>query len=178
MGRTAIETLLHMMDVAYRADPFSALRRNVESVRPDEWHIRPAKWATDEFGTWPELSICDVVLHVAGAKHMYASCAFADAPISMDDLKPPALDMPAVLSWLDDGHRRLVDGLAALGDDIELMEERPAPWGQAYKMQRQLLITMMISHDLYHSGEVNRQRALIRGAEGWDRDAPPRDHGA
>ncbi len=165
--------LLHVMDVAYRADAFSALRRNVESVRPDEWHVRPATYSVDEFGTQPELSICDIVLHVAGAKHMYASCAFAEAPISIADLKPPALDMPAVLSWLDEGHGRLRDGLAALGDDGELAEERPAPWGHPFKMSRQLLVTMMISHDLYHSGEINRQRALIRGAEGWDRDAPP-----
>jgi len=29
----------------------------------------------------------------------------------------------------------------------------------------------VINHDLYHSGETNRQRALIRGADGWERAA-------
>jgi hypothetical protein len=40
-------------------------------------------------------------------------------------------------------------------------------------MLRRQLLTIMISHDLYHSGEINRQRSLIRGAEGWDRGASP-----
>jgi uncharacterized damage-inducible protein DinB len=30
-------------------------------------------------------------------------------------------------------------------------------------------VTIMINHDLYHSGEINRQRALIRGSDGWER---------
>jgi hypothetical protein len=176
MGRAAIETLLHVMDVAYRADPFSALRRNVESVRPDEWHIRPAKWSVDEFGTLPELSICDVVMHVAGAKHMYADRAFGACKLEWGSIPlPPSRDMPAVLDWLEAGHRLLADGLAALGDDSELAVERPAPW--RLPMRRQQLITIMISHDLYHAGEINRQRSLIRGAEGWDRAAAPGSSG-
>jgi hypothetical protein len=36
-------------------------------------------------------------------------------------------------------------------------------------MKRRSLIAMIGNHDLYHSGEVNRQRALIRGANGWER---------
>jgi hypothetical protein len=170
MGRTAIETLLGVMDVAYRADPFSSLRKNLEGISAAEWEIRPAKWSVEEFGGQPELSICDLVLHVAGAKHMYADRAFGDASLEWTDIQLPASrDMEAVLAWLDEGQRALVDGLGALVDDTELDVERPAPW--RLPMPRRQLITIMISHDLYHSGEINRQRALIRGAEGWDRHA-------
>ncbi len=72
-----------------------------------------------------------------------------------------------MLAWLDGGQRALTDGLAALADDAELDEERMFPWRRA--ASRRQFITIMISHDLYYSGEINPQRALIRGAEGWDR---------
>lgn len=171
MTRTAIDMLARQMNVAYRDDPFHAFRRNVESVRPEEWDVRPAGWSVEEFGEQPELSVCDLVLHVAGAKHMYADRAFGDASLEWADIKPPPLDMESVLAWLDAGHRKLVDGLAALRDDDELVVERPAPW--RLPMLREQLIAIVINHDLYHSGEINRQRALIRGTEGWNRGSSP-----
>ncbi|MDP9237276.1 MAG: DinB family protein [Chloroflexota bacterium] len=168
MARIAIETVLRQMNAAYRDDPFHALRKNVESVRPGEWDVRPSGWTVEEFGTQPELSICDLVLHVAGAKFMYADRAFGDASLEWADIAlPPARDMPAVLAWLDEGHQRLEAGLTALTDDEELAAERLAPWRAP--MRRAQLISIIINHDLYHSGEINRQRALIRGTQGWDR---------
>jgi hypothetical protein len=168
MGRIAIETLLGQLEAAYRRDPFSALRRNVESVKPEEWDVKPATWSVDEFGTDPELSICDIITHVAGAKFMYADRAFGDAVLEWGTIAIPPPDMPARLAWLDEGHRGFAAGLAALTDDSELLVERPAPWRMP--MRREQLIGIIISHDLYHSGEINRQRSLIRGAAGWDRD--------
>ena len=155
------------MEAAYRADPFHALRRNVESVRPDEWDVRPAEWSKDEFGEQPELSICDSTLHIAGAKFMYADRAFGDASLEWADIALPPRDMPSVLAWLDEGHSLIARGLAALEDDAELEAERPAPW--RVPMRRDALLGIIINHDLYHSGEINRQRALMRGAVGWDR---------
>jgi len=165
MTRTAIDTLVRRMDAAYRGDPFHALRRNVESVRSEEWDVRPAKWNAEEFGTEPELSICDLVAHVAGAKFMYADRAFGDASLEWADIQLPSREMEAMLAWLDEGHRALAEGLAALTDDTELAEQRPAPW--RLPLQREQLVGIVINHDLYHAGEINRQRALIRGAEGW-----------
>jgi uncharacterized damage-inducible protein DinB len=170
MSRIAIETLVQLMNIAYRDDPFCALLRNLASVTGDEWHIKPASWNAEKFGTDPELSICDMVLHVGGAKRMYANRAFGDASLEWVDIKPPAsFETEPVLAWLDEGHRELIDGLTALRDDAELVAECQAPW--RVPMRREQLITIMISHDLYHSGEINRQRALIRGAEGWTRHA-------
>ena len=172
MTRIAIEILVRQMEAAYRSDPFHALRKNVEAVRPEEWDVRPSGWSAEEFGTDPELSIGDLVLHVAGAKHMYADRAFGDAALEWGEIRLPALGMDAALAWLDDGHRMLAAGLAALQDDAELGVERPAPW--RIPMRRAHLISTIINHDLYRSGEINRQRALIRGTEGWERGAARR----
>ena len=42
-----------------------------------------------------------------------------------------------------------------------------APWRKP--LTRAQLIDLTVNHLVYHSGEVNRQRALIRGSRGWDR---------
>lgn len=168
MTRIAIDLLVRQMNAAYRDDPFHALRRNLESVRPDEWDVRPATWSAEEFGTQPELSICDLALHVGGAKFMYADRAFGRASLEWADIAiPPTRDMTAVLAWLEEGYRALADGLAALEDDTDLAAERQAPW--RLPMRREQLMSIIINHDLYHSGEINRQRALLRGADGWQR---------
>lgn len=167
MVRTRIETLLDMMDVAYRGDMFSALRTNLEGITPEEWVTRPATWSAAEFGDDPDLSIRDLVLHIGGPKRMYANRAFGDGTLQWNTIpRPAALDMESVLAWLDDGHRILRDGLASLGDDSELAVERIAHWGAP--MPRERFVTMMISHDLYHSGEINHLRALHQGNDQWE----------
>ena len=127
MPRIAIEVIKRMLDQAYRSDPWSALRKNIESVRPAEWDIRPATWSVDEFGTQPELSICDIALHT-GAKYMYADRAFGDASLEWETIKPPpSRSMEDVLAWLDKAHRLMMDGLDSLEDDAQLEDERQAP---------------------------------------------------
>jgi len=169
MARIAIETMLRMAEEAYRTDPWSALRKNILSVKPEEWDVRPATWSTAEFGDEPELSICDIALHT-GAKYMYVDRAFGDASLDWGDIKPPgSREMADVLAWLDEAHRMMTEGLASLEDDAQLEEQRQAPWRTP--MRRSALIALITNHDLYHSGEINRQRSLIRGATGWDKPA-------
>lgn len=98
---------------------------------------------------------------------MYADRAFGNASLEWGDTRPPSRDMAALLAWMDEGHALLASGLAALEDDVQLFEERQAPWRRP--LTRSQLLEIVINHDLYHSGEINRQRALIRGAQGWDR---------
>jgi hypothetical protein len=167
MGRAEIEVMRRMLEQAYRTDPWSALRKNLSSVRPEEWDVRPAEWSTDEFGTDPALSICDIALHT-GAKYMYADRAFGEANLEWETIVgPPSRSMDDVLAWLDEAQRLMMDGLASLDDDARLDEERQAPWRTP--MKRRSLIAIITNHDLYHSGEINRQRALLRGAAGWAR---------
>jgi hypothetical protein len=169
MIRAEIEAMRRMAEEAYRTDPWSALRKNLASVRPEEWDVRPAEWSVDEFGTQPDLSICDIALHT-GAKYMYVDRAFGDATLEWGTIKgPPSRGMDDVLAWLDEAHRLMIDGLASLDDDARLDDQRQAPWRTP--MKRRSLIAIITNHDLYHAGEVNRQRALIRGANGWSREA-------
>lgn len=70
-----------------------------------------------------------------------------------------------MLAWLGEGHATFQSALATLRDDAELTVERPAPSGTLTPTAR--VIEIVINHDLYHAGEINRQRTLLRGAEGW-----------
>lgn len=168
MGRTAIETWLRMMEIAYKDDPFGSLLRNLKGITAEEWATVPETWSKEEFGDeWgADLAIRDLTLHVAGAKYMYADRAFGDASMEWETVpRPASFDMETVLAYLEAGYQQLASGLAALTDDAQLDEMRQAPWRTPMTVLN--LMTLMISHDLYHSGEINRQRALIRGAKGW-----------
>jgi hypothetical protein len=102
MARVEIEAMRRMLEEAYRTDPFSALRKNLSSVRPDEWDVLPAGRSAEEFGNQPELSICDIALHT-GAKCMYADRAFGDATLEWHTIQPPpSRRMDDVLAWLDE----------------------------------------------------------------------------
>ncbi len=166
MSRAALDALIRTLEAAYRGDRFSALRVNLEDIRPEEWHAHPTKHDVAVFGEDPELSIAEIVAHVGAGKRMYANHGFGDRSLQWGpSAGPPAWDMPAVLDWLDEGHRNFVACVDALGDDSELAVERYAPWGALLPTEH--LIAIIRDHDLYHSGEVNRQRSLMRGAEGW-----------
>lgn len=168
MARIALDVFARRMEAAYRGDPFHALRRNLESVTPEEWSVRPASPSVEVFGTQPELSIADIVLHVGGGKVMYAARLTGDEGLDWPDIRlPESREMAPMLAWLDEGHRALKAALAGLEDDTELGVERLAPWRRPLRTEH--LLSTVINHDLYHAGEVNRQRALIRGAEGWER---------
>ncbi len=113
MARIGIDFWTQRLLAAYRSDPFHAFRKNVDSVRPEEWDVRPAKWSVEEFGTQPELSICDISMHVGGAMYMYANRAFGDAALDWGDIALPASrEMPVVLAWMDVAYDQLAAGLA------------------------------------------------------------------
>ena len=134
--------------------------------------MRPPGWVSDDDGAQPEPTIAELVLHVAAPKYVFADHVFGNATMRWRDVKLPELDRESVLKWLDEGQRRLVDGLAALEDDAELALERQTPWDAPHpeRMRRDQFLAIVMDHDLYHSGEINRQRALIRGTQGgWER---------
>src|SRR5690606_34359362 len=108
------------IEAAYRRDHWHSLLGNIGDVRDDEWAVRPAKWTVEVFGTDPELSIVDMVLHVGGAKLMYANHAFGDASMRWDTVpRPRSLARSDVMEWLETAHQTFADGVAALQDDSE-----------------------------------------------------------
>jgi len=168
VARIAIDLYLSSFEAAYRGDRFHAFRQNLAAASPAEWDIRPANWSVEEFGTQPELTLCDIAFHVGGALMMYADRAFGEARLEWGEIALPGnREMGTVLAWLDEAHGAFAAGIAALSDDAELSEVRQAPWRAP--MRRDQLIALMVNHQLYHSGEANRQRALIRGSSGWER---------
>src|SRR5690606_13223170 len=163
-----LDSIAQRLEAAYRGDRYHALLRNIESVRPDEWDVRPAEWSAEVFGAQPQLSICDIAGHAGAAKHVYAARLSGDDALAWADIRVPAArEMPAVLTWLDEGHEALASALAGLADDADLMAERLSPSRRVLTAEQ--LLSLIINHDLYHAGEVNRQRALLRGADGWER---------
>jgi len=171
VARTEIALLCRQFEASYRTDPFHALRKNIEAVGPEEWFATPAGDSArlrDEWGEQPELAISDLVEHLAGAKFMYADHAFGPGTMNWGDIRSPGRERGRLLDWLDEGHALFAAGLAALEDDAALQEE--CPWPGRPPIARGLMVQVMINHDLYHSGEINRQRALLRGSDGWRRD--------
>jgi hypothetical protein len=171
MPRTAIELLHRSFRAAYRGDPFHAFRQNLESVSAAEWDVRPQTWSAEVFGTLPELSIRDLAWHVGGAAIMYTNRAFGTGRLEWADIPvPTGQDIATTLGWLDDAHAGFAAGIEALGDDADLAVLCDMP-GRA-GIRRDQMIGLQINHFVYHAGEVNRQRALIRGATGWDSPRP------
>ncbi|MFH9675008.1 maleylpyruvate isomerase family mycothiol-dependent enzyme [Streptomyces sp. NPDC017405] len=75
----------------------------------------------------PEWQVRDLVRHV-GLVHRWATALVAeraDARRPFGD--PPALDGDELVDWYRDGHRRLVDTLAAAPADLECWTFLPAP---------------------------------------------------
>jgi uncharacterized damage-inducible protein DinB len=167
MGRAGLDVMLAALEAAYRGDRFHSLLGNLGDVTDEEWATRPAEYSSEVFGTQPELSIADLVRHVGGAKLMWGNHAFGDRSLTWAESGPPSEERGAVMGWLEEAHAGFVAGVEVLGDDAELVAERMAHWGRP--LPTQAIISLVINHDLYHSGEINRQRGLIRGASGWAR---------
>ncbi|MFG3015006.1 maleylpyruvate isomerase family mycothiol-dependent enzyme [Streptomyces cinerochromogenes] len=77
--------------------------------------------------TCPEWQVRDLVRHT-GAVHRWAAALVADGhttPRPLDD--PPELDGAELVDWYRDGHRLLVDTLAAAPADLECWTFHPAP---------------------------------------------------
>ena len=161
MGNTAVQQMLYLMDEAFDSRGEHALLTNLSSVKDDEWRWVPAKGGR---------SIFDIVQHIGECKYMYDSHAFGDGSMRWD--RPgsyPAIDentSPAdAIQWLRDGQRLLLDHVAALADDEELLKPRKANWGGEYETR--FLINTMIQHDLYHGGEINHIRSLRQKTDKW-----------
>ena len=55
--------------------------------------------------------------------------------------------------------------MRSLPDDAELDRERLTNWGEPLPTRD--LIRILIGHDFYHAGEINKTRALLQGTDSW-----------
>jgi hypothetical protein len=169
MARTAVDFFTRALMAAYEGDPAHSLRGDLRSVTGEQWQVRPANPSSGPdsiFGNDPVLSVCDLVKHVGYAKFRYSYLAFGDLMANWEAPMPVSDDMETVLAWLGEGQRMFLSGMAGLGDDSDLEAERTFPSGRTATVER--LVFVVINHDVYHAGEINRQVTLLRGANGWE----------
>ena len=160
MVRPRIDAILALVDLAFEGSQHSLLA-NLRSVDGACWH-RPPRGGSR--------SIRDLVAHVGLFKYMYANHGFREGSMDYDD--PPATPAPERLSdpaaaaeWLREGHAYLTGCVSELESDAELDSLRKAHWGAM--VSTYFLVTTMLEHDLYQTGEINRTRALLLDDERW-----------
>jgi uncharacterized damage-inducible protein DinB len=159
-NRTAIETLIRLIEDAFETDPKHSVLANLRDVRDEDWTALPPGSGR---------SIADILEHVGWCKWMYLDYAFGAASLRGD--QPPlvpaggARSRPRneLLAWLTEGHRRWLAAIRALPNDAELDRIRLAHWGG--QLPTHVLIHIGIAHDLYHAGEINYLRSLLQGTD-------------
>jgi len=164
-SRTAIETLVRLIEDAFEADPDHSLLANIRDVQEADWTALPLGAGR---------STADVLEHVGWSKWMYEDYAFG--PASMRGDVPPLVPADGarsrpfkeLLEWLTEGHHRWLAAVRALDDDSELERERLTNWGD--RLPTRVIIRIMIAHDFYHAGEINHIRALLQGTDRWPYD--------
>ncbi|HEX5837112.1 MAG TPA: DinB family protein [Anaerolineales bacterium] len=161
-SRTALETLIWLIEDAFDGDPDHSLLANLRNLQDEEWTRLPPG------GT---RSVADVLEHVGWSKWMYEEYAFGSASMRGD--QPPLIPAGGarsrppkeLLEWLTKGHRRWLASVRALANDAELDRERLTNWGDLLPTRK--ILHIMITHDLYHAGEINHIRALLQGTDRW-----------
>ena len=156
MARAALEAIERQVEWAYRADPEHSMLANLDTVRAEDWDALPEG---------AERSIADITEHVAWCKFMYADYGFGSASLDGRTLAPPARDMDSMRRWLDEGQETWLAAVRSLRDDSDLADLRLSSWGERLPAER--LISIMLAHDTYHAGEINRQRSLLQGGDRW-----------
>ncbi len=164
-GRSGIETLLGIMDEAFRGggeqSESQALLANLAGVTDDEWRALPPGAAR---------SIESMAVHVGACKVMYADYAFGSGTLRFGtpEVEPwgdGRAPRDAVIAWLIEVHERLVAHVAALDDDEELDRPRATNWGE--QRPTRWILAVMVTHDAYHAGEINHLRSTLGADDRW-----------
>jgi uncharacterized damage-inducible protein DinB len=153
-SRTAIDTLVWLIDDAFVGDPAHSLMANLRDLPDEDWTALPPGGGR---------SVADILEHVAWSKWMYEDYAFGSASLRGD--QPPLVPAQGARSRPRDQLLAWLDSVRALPDDAELNRERLTNWGE--RLPTRVIIRIMIAHDLYHAGEINHLRALLRGTDRW-----------
>jgi len=166
-GRPGIETMLGLMDEAFRgrgieaSNESQALLTNLATVTGDQWRELP---------TGAARTIEAIAVHVGACKLMYEDHAFGSATkrFGTPEVEPwpdGAAPMADVTAWLVAAHERLFARVAALRNDAELDRPRPTNWGELRPTR--WILGAMVTHDAYHAGEINHLRSLLSGDDRW-----------
>jgi uncharacterized damage-inducible protein DinB len=152
MTRAAVEHLQFLIGEA-----FETLMATVRSLDDGDW-----EWVPPRGGR----HIAGILGHVAGGKQMNIAHSFdGRSPDWQDPDFARQRSVPEIIDWLRDGQQRLLDRISALEDD-DLTKPRTMHWGR--QRETRWLIAQMITHDLFHAGEINHIRALHHEDDVWE----------
>jgi hypothetical protein len=167
MGRAALDTVLYLMDEAFRG-PGLEESNEAQALLPNLATVTDAIWRMKPLGV--VRSIESITMHVGACKVMYDDYAFGDGTYRFGE--PPAEPWPDgrapkadVIAWLQKVHQTLVDHASALTDDAELVKQRQTNWGE--RRETRWILSTMLQHDLYHAGEINHLRSQLLGDDRW-----------
>lgn len=158
--------LVYLMDEAFEgvgieeSNESQSLMANLAGVDDARWRARlPGSVRTIE----------SIALHVGSCKVMYADHAFGSRAQTWEspEVQPwqeGEAPVPATLDWLRRVHGELMAHVRALSEEA-LAEPRWANWGEL--RETRWLLSMLLQHDTYHAGEINRIRALLAGEDRW-----------
>jgi uncharacterized damage-inducible protein DinB len=163
---SAVALLQYLMDEAFggvgieESNESQSLMGNLASVDESMWRARPKGSVR---------TIESIALHVGNCKVMYADHAFGSRALTWEssEVQPwPDGEAPReeTLAWLGETHRALMAHVATLSDD-DLLVPRYANWGEL--RETRWLLSMLLQHDTYHAGEINRIRSVLAGEDRW-----------
>jgi uncharacterized damage-inducible protein DinB len=166
VSRAGVDELLFLIEEAMHgpgleeSNESQALIPNLATVDEAIWHSVPRDGRR---------SIESIVLHVGACKVMYRDYAFGPGKLFWDRpaVQPWAegeAPMRETIDWLERVHRELVQDIATL-DDAELARPRLTNWGE--QRETRWILSMLLQHDLYHSGEINHIRSLFSADDSW-----------
>ena len=165
-GRSGIETMLGLMDEAFRGRGIEAsnesqgLLTNLATVTNAQWRARPAGVAR---------AIEAIAVHVGACKLMYEDYAFGPGTWWFGPAVEPwpegGAPMGEVIACLGTAHETLRSRVAALAGDAELDVPRPTNWGELRPTR--WILAAMVTHDAYHAGEINHLRSILSGDDRW-----------
>jgi uncharacterized damage-inducible protein DinB len=158
-----LDSLCHLIEVAFEGDASQSLLCNLADIREDDWETLPAGGGR---------TIADILEHVGWCKWMYENYAFGNASMRGD--QPPLIPAGGassrphdeLMTWLKEGHYKWLASVRALPNDNELERERLTNWGE--RLPTRAIIRIMIGHDYYHAGEINHLRSLLQGNDHWE----------
>jgi uncharacterized damage-inducible protein DinB len=152
VSQVAIEPLIYLM-----GDAFETLMATIRTLDEDDWDWQPPRGYR---------TIAGLVGHIAGGKHMNADHTFGQGKLSWEDpVMSRQRSVPELIDWLREGQRRLMDHCSAL-DDEGLLQKRMMHWGR--ERETRWFIGQLITHDLFHAGEINHIRALHHQDDFWE----------
>lgn len=162
-----VSLLVYLMDEAFegvgieQSNESQSLVGNLAGVDEQMWRARLSGSVR---------TIESIALHVGSCKVMYADHAFGSRALTFGtpEVQPwPDCEAPLAqtMEWLRRVHSELMAHVRALTDE-GLVEPRWANWGE--QRDTRWLLSMLLQHDTYHAGEINRMRALLAKEDRWN----------